>query len=325
LLFTDLHLSEDSAEVVFNEVLPGIAQAARLKGETTIACLGDLYHFRYRLSVDVQNRFRDWLLQGVAQGQKFILLPGNHDQYNLDGRNALEVFNLLPGVKVYTTPVWDEHGFWVPYRKRPEDLQAAFQKPRPSGSPNVLFLHHGVRGAMMNNHIQDEDGLPAEAFNGWEAVLCGHYHKRQTIGRVTYLGSPWQTKADEAGQEKGYALWDGKKLQLITTAWGPRHFSFRVEHGAQDLNLAGVTERDIVQVTTAPGVDVASVSKFLETQQLKAAVVPELERTEQRIQLPEAASFDAYIQAYVNLTVVEESRRAELLDVFKKMIANENP
>ena len=61
IIFSDLHLREDSAKVCFEEVLPGVLNAAIERGDNVIACLGDVFHFRYTVSVKLLNGLRDEL------------------------------------------------------------------------------------------------------------------------------------------------------------------------------------------------------------------------------------------------------------------------
>jgi DNA repair exonuclease SbcCD nuclease subunit len=83
---------------------------------------------------------------------------------------------------------------------------------------------------MMNNMLEDDSGLPVGIFKGWQRVLLGHYHKRQEWlnGAMGYIGSPWQTRADEWGQPKGYAILDTdtNALTFVDCVWGPRFHRF---------------------------------------------------------------------------------------------------
>jgi hypothetical protein len=321
LLFTDLHCREDSASVVIDEVLPGLLQACLQHGEREIACLGDFYHFRYRIDVRLQNAVRAWLLDLVRNGILVHMLPGNHDQVDIAGRNALEVFDGINGVRVYTEPTWTEHGLWVPYRKNPDDIARALQMPYQGkgATPKILFMHHGVRGAMMNNTMADTEGLDPAMFEPWRKVLCGHYHKRQTVGRVTYLGSPWQTRSDEAGQPKGYARWDHRELTFYDTAWGPRYHQFVLEPG-QALDLSQVGPRDDVRVRTASGVDPEKVGQQLAQAGLRHTVTPEVKVAEARLAVPDGADLRTYAYEFLKQAETPLDKK-QLLDVLMGVIS----
>ncbi len=304
LLFADLHLNEDSAEVCLGEILPGIRQEAVARGITQIAFLGDFWDLRYRLVVKLLNAVRDELFQWSKDGLDSRYLPGNHDQIDIAGRNALEVLGEIPGVRVYNEPVADADGVWIPYRKRREDLAEAISLFRKVGAnpqgKRVLFSHHGAQGAFQNDRRKDTDGLPLTFFQGFDRILMGHYHKRQILGSVIYVGSPRQVTAHEAGQPKGFALWDGKQIEWIDKDWGPRFHKARVE-SASDLDLEAIQPGDDVRVTAAPGADQEALIKALDATGARYVIEPEEPKSEARIEVSDGAGLRDFALGYVDL------------------------
>jgi DNA repair exonuclease SbcCD nuclease subunit len=183
-----------------------------------------------------------------------------------------------------------------------------------------VFIHHGIRGAMMNNLMADSEGLPLAMFDGFDAVLSGHYHKRQQVGRVWYIGSPWQTKADEIGQSKGYALWDGKRLKYVDASWGPRHYKFTVDDPWQELDLSMVRSCDRVRVEiTHPRVDREKIAAQL----AKVGVLPVVEGAqapEIKQRLGAAGSLEEYAGRYIEAFAAERQLEGSRLhDVFRRI------
>ena len=308
IVFADLHLREETERTVFEQVLPGILEAAKVDPDQRIAFLGDWWHVRYRVPIRLQNRVAEWLRECQRSGVRLIMLPGNHDQVDVAGENALEVFSDLDHVQVYSQPTWDRFGFWVPYRKRHEDISQALAMPEPDSVANkwrVLWMHHGVRGADMNDRFEDTQGLPRGWFSHW-LVFCGHYHKRQTVGTVTYVGSPYQTRADESGQDKGYAIWNPETqvMQYMDCHWGKRYHRFRVEPG-QSLDLSQVGQGDEVRVTAAPGVDLGVLTKALDAVSGSVVVMPEVEVPQARLQVGPGASLGEYAYEYAKRHTLE--------------------
>lgn len=325
ILFSDLHLRDDSAETVLKEVLPGIREACLASRDLEVGFLGDWYHIRYTISVRLMNAVRDELLRWHEDGIRVYMIPGNHDQIDIHGRNALEVLGDLPNVEVYTVPTWNHHGLWMPYRASNDVLKAelaqaiACQATMPyAGQPLTLFIHHGVRGALMNDTKANTEGLGVEAFAGFNAILCGHYHKRQTLDRLTYIGSPWQTTAAEAGQPKGCAHWDGTRLQFTDMAWGPRFFN--VAHtGGKFVMPKGATERDEVRVKTTGATaeaDAKKIGKALAKAGIPGVVTPEVQAAEQRLDVSQGESLEGYAKAYVDQLPTELGRE-RLMAAFK--------
>lgn len=239
LIFSDLHLRAESATTC-RTVLYDILYEAVAMGETTIGFLGDFYHLRYQVPVVLQNMVRSWLDQCVLKGRQVIFLPGNHDQVDEKGENALAVFHNPPQVRVYTEPTVDDWGCWLPYRK-PEYVPAALEYFRQQSGHRPLFAHLPVRGAMMNNLKVDKHGIPIGVFKGFKQVILGHYHKQQTFlgGMAHYVGSPWQTRADEWGQAKGFVTWDGQSLTRHNRTWGRRYHRVEVTGAMPEGALLG--------------------------------------------------------------------------------------
>lgn len=309
ILFSDLHLCEESADVVFGQVLPGVEAAALEDPAREVACLGDFYHLRYHVNVSLQNRVSEVLERWSQLGITLHLLPGNHDQVDVEGRHALEVFRARPGVVVYDEPCWNTHGLWVPFRARQEDLDAALALPRPAVSPPVLFMHQGAIGAWRNNGIQKKDGLAAGAarLRQFKTVLSGHYHKRQNVGRsLFYIGSPYQTRADEYGQAKGITRWDGHRLTWLPRRWGVQFHVVRLEVGGK-LDLSGVEDGDEVRVTAAAGVDVEAVARQLAARGIRHVVTPEVERSDARLDVAPGATLRIFARKYVEQQAAPET------------------
>lgn len=210
ILFSDLHLKPESADTCF-EVLDAVLSFAKANGETTIAFLGDFWHVRYSVPVELLNKvdaeLDRWLKEGI---EEIILLPGNHDQVDVNGQNALKILERKK-VFVHEEPVEDGHGLWLPYRRDGMVLANLAAKSKAK----FCFTHHGLVGAQMNNHIKagDADGINPTAFQNFTWAFFGHWHRHQILGNCVYVGSPWQTKADELGQTKGFIQLDEKAAQ----------------------------------------------------------------------------------------------------------------
>jgi len=323
IIFSDLHLDEDSADVVLGQILPGIFEAARRLGDPEIACLGDFWNLRYKVDVRLQNAVRDELLRWIEGGVHIHVIPGNHDQVDVHGRNAMEVFDQLvvTGCYVYTKPTWNKHGLWLPYRKYQKDIIAALGPSRPAiPHANVLWGHCGLQHAWMNDQAQDKDGLPISAFSGFDTVILGHYHKRQKLGNAYYVGSPRQVTAHEAGQEKGFAVWDGRKLRFVTTEWGKRYHRIRLEKGKLTLDLSNIRPGDDVRVSTAVGIDPSVVGEKLATLGVQHTVTPDVPPVEQRLDVAVGASLEDYAREYVNTvpTLLDPGR---LMSVFQELVS----
>lgn len=248
LLFSDLHLRPESEEVCF-KILDDVIQTAKQYNVAGVGFLGDFWHLRYQVPVYLLNRVAQWV-EAMGKVAPLSMLPGNHDQIDELGENALEVFSSM-GAAVYSKPHVDEWGFWMPYRKDKAVVRESISKMVTSSlfkasTPRILFAHLPIFGARMNNAMNDSEGLnpDGDEFAGFSKVILGHYHKRQSLGAsglVSYVGSPWQTRADEYGQEKGFALWEtdspANYFSYINRKFG------KVYHRFEPQDLAGLEYR----------------------------------------------------------------------------------
>lgn len=316
IIAADIHLREESADTVFTSVLPGLFEATRLDSDNLLVILGDFWHVRYRVSVRLQNLFMEFLEKLNAENIKVILLPGNHDQINPKGENALQVFQKMPNVMVYSEPTLDRWGLWIPYRKNLEEIKEALSaKPRTT---RTVFMHHGVRGALMNGNIRDNDGLELSEFENSDHILCGHYHMRQKLGPVHYIGSPYQTRADEAGQAKGYARWNGKSLTYIDTKWGKRYHRYVVKEvdtfTPDEINFDDELR---IQVNSAKEAELLG-KKLIAAGYKNVVVTPKQSASQKRLEVNEAASLSEYAIAFVNAQDTYLDKK-ELLNTYKEI------
>jgi DNA repair exonuclease SbcCD nuclease subunit len=311
IVFSDLHLREETEAVVFGQVLPALAAAAAadkvVDGARWLACLGDLWHIRYRVPVVLLNRLLTWAENlWTHGGVRLLILAGNHDQVNPQGEHALEALRRLAHVRVFDQPTWDARGLWVPYRKDQADVQRALALPRPAANmAPVLWIHHGIRGAWRNDRQQDTDGLDPAALQqqGFRRVFAGHYHKPQDLGLVSYVGSPYEVHSDEQGQLKRYGIWDQETLEMtwVPVAWGTRHHKFVLQAGAE-LDLSQARPGDMVHLVAPVGTqeEAAKLGQQLLERGVRAVVTMQDAAKTDRLAVSAGASLREYGQEYVS-------------------------
>jgi DNA repair exonuclease SbcCD nuclease subunit len=167
-------------------------------------------------------------------------------------------------------------------------------------------MHTGVVGAEMNDGIYDSEGYPLEALSHFKLVISGHYHKRQVLGNVHYIGSPYETRADEAWQPKGFAILEDDKLTYHDRVWGPRHIGITLQPDATEgdirAHLADYKD-DILRVEVPAGTDPETVGRTLvEAGFQNHVVTPQAqESSAARLSVGTGASLREYARAYAEL------------------------
>ena len=161
-----------------------------------------------------------------------IILIGNHDWFNLDCQDhALKSLAALKNVRIIdevakhpTLPF-----VFFPYIHDKAKLREELQKY--SNQDLVAFGHFEVSGFDFGNGHLCEDGIIThDDFKGFKRVISGHFHKLQTTGNFTYLGTPFSHSFGEANQDKvtgNYEL-STDTLSLTPTDF-PRHLSVKID------------------------------------------------------------------------------------------------
>jgi hypothetical protein len=226
ILTGDVHLAPDSEATVFSALTQMAVDA--MADDKRVVIIGDFWKHRgYVVHTHLINRTLDLFDQFPEVA--FWLVPGNHDQIDLSGTHALEAFRNAPNVRVYGRPetVLAAPGITVdllPYRADPK----AYVELLSKSTSRYAFLHHGIVGAWMNNGIVagELDGLPPAWFTRYQWTFAAHWHRHHIVSGTTivYCGSPWQVKADEAGQDKGWIVFSPKTGEWRFRLWngGPR-------------------------------------------------------------------------------------------------------
>jgi len=206
VIFSDLHLRRETADIC-DRVLDFVGERAGQSGH--IVFTGDFYMVRYQLDVRLQNMVKGHLDTWREQGIEVDIVPGNHDQVDVDGQNALQIFEAYDNVRVWTDPgsllVGHTRFGFMPYRK--SGVTDAL-KALAAEDPDLIFAHLSAPGSVVNNGHKCEhpDELPA----GLPPLILGHYHKhQQSTAKVgafpawQYVGSPYQTSYGEVGNVSG--------------------------------------------------------------------------------------------------------------------------
>jgi hypothetical protein len=332
IVFSDLHLQPSSAEVAL-EVLREVAAVAEQHKDGHVVFAGDFFMVRHtlhaRLMLDARDAIAAWPSRGV---KRFDVVVGNHDCVNLEGRNALELFDGLGSfVRVHTMPTWTEAGLMLPYRHTADELRAALALKRPKGASPTLFGHFGVRGAWMNSLQRDEDGLPAEDIlqAGFKTAILGHYHRHgAVVDGVSYVGSPYQVSYAEAGQPKGVCRWDGALLRHLPWDIGPKHHKvvFDADH-PQPLAMPKVRSGDKLwvvvkgQLAKAAQATVQEALKNIGLEPARIDVDYQPEERAARIEIqPEEPRRDTALR-FVQAQDVGDSYKAMLVETFHRVVA----
>lgn len=234
------------------------------KGNHMVVFAGDLFHKRGAVDTLVMNQ----VIRVFKNHSKtpVILVRGNHDSKtnSLYTESSLEPLALLDNVIIASEPTvieTDRANFvCLPYgdevAEMKEFLKGAVDN-KDTSKYNYLVAHVGVSGAVtgktshrLEGAFGSEDLYPTE----FDAVILGHYHKRQFIGghlNMFYCGSTMQNLFSDEGQDKGvfdivygelpkFVAIDSTKFITIDVSNLPEDFDEIVDR--HYIRLTGTTE-----------------------------------------------------------------------------------
>jgi len=177
---------------------------------------GDIAHAKTEMSPELVREI-SWFLTECANRKHTFLITGNHD-CNLNNNYRLDV--LTPIVEnlenerihyLRDTGVYPFHNItFVVYSIL--DNQENWPKGELVEEENTICLFHGPVNDSKTDigYTVSSNSFTTDMFDGFDMVMLGDIHKRQTLGKSTiaYAGSMIQQNHGESLDKHGYLLWD---------------------------------------------------------------------------------------------------------------------
>ncbi len=186
-----------------------------------LVILGDLFEDRQRLGIDVLDAATEVMVRASKVCKGIRLVTGNHDQFYRDGSvTSLRHFESMKGVKVvYDFLSETIDGLPCHFAAFQHDQDQVRQWITKLPARGLLFLHQAMLGAEADGGFLYEkaDALTVDDVrpDDFMEILVGHFHKPQSLApNVHYVGSPYQIKMNEIGEEKRIAVIDTQSPQL---------------------------------------------------------------------------------------------------------------
>jgi DNA repair exonuclease SbcCD nuclease subunit len=221
-LISDVHFgcrnnSETYLEIIKKLFTDTLVQVLDAKNITDVRILGDLFDCRNNINVRTLNVAMEvfkWFKTNKPN-IKFKILLGNHDIYykNRIDVNSIECLRQIGNVEIidrvvtetingksiisypWLIPGSNEHSHFISVANGDKEY-------------DLCFGHFEVRGFEISKGVYDTENLEVSLFKKFKRVFTGHYHIRNTIENVTYLGCPFQQTWGDYGDDKGINIWD---------------------------------------------------------------------------------------------------------------------
>lgn len=226
IVWTDVHFglrhnSKDHNQDCLDFVDWLISQAVSRNCKTCIF-MGDWHHHRSNINILTLDYTMQALRKLNNYFDKTYIMVGNHDLFYREKR---DIHSMVVGAEFKNIVLVDSvmeigNVALVPWLVEEEWKQVTNMKTK------YLFGHLELPGFKMNAQVEmpDHGELNSEHFQNQDLVFSGHFHKRQTKGKISYIGNPFgHNYSDVWDFERGamYLEWGGEP-EYIDYDQGPR-------------------------------------------------------------------------------------------------------
>lgn len=228
LIFSDLHLHErkefekvdeitglNSRLVEGLDILKQIVDILNTHPEIKwVYFLGDWFELKDKvpnhLLLELQR-----MLEGINNRGDLLLtsLIGNHD-FNIPKYPTIKLFD----INLVTQPEWwsrkdDVKVGFIPFQREFKDFLSGLKEIN-SNKPDIVFFHQEIPGVTYETGREIPGRMDSHLFLPETLYLSGHIHKCQAVGKVQYVGSPYQVRFSDEGQSRYIWLLNSKTRKL---------------------------------------------------------------------------------------------------------------
>lgn len=229
IFFSDIHfgLRHNSKEHNQDclEFLDWMISQAKSRNIETCFMLGDWHHHRSNINILTLNYTMAALRKLNSAFKKTYIMVGNHDLFYRETRDihSMVVGSEFPNIVLIDKPMVEGDVALIPWLVEDEWKEVENLKTK------YLFGHLELPGFKMNAMVEmpDHGALNNTHFLHQDLVFSGHFHKRQTKGKITYIGNPFgHNYSDVWDFERGATVleWDGEP-EFLDYEDGPRFIS----------------------------------------------------------------------------------------------------
>lgn len=229
IVFTDIHygLRQNSNQhnEDCNDFIKWMIIEAKNRGAETCIFMGDFFHHRNTINSQTLKYAIEAMTLLNASFDNTYIIVGNHDMYWRDSRDVIstEFTSLFPNITLIDSITTKGNASLVPFLVGEEWKEISKMKAK------YLFGHLELPGFKMNAQVDmpDNGELNSDHFPHQDYVFSGHFHIRQTKGKINYIGNPFgHNYSDVWDFDRGamYLEWGGVP-EFINYTNGPRFIS----------------------------------------------------------------------------------------------------
>ena len=236
--FTDIHFGLKGNSRIHNddceEFVKWFIAQAKAEGCETCIFLGDWHHHRSATNVSTMNYTVSNMERLGAAFENVYVIMGNHDLYYRDKReiNSMEYIRNIPNIHIVNEWLVEDDVAIIPWVVGDEWKKIEKMKQK------YVFGHFELPYFKMNAMVEmpDVGGIQTGHFAGCEQVFSGHFHKRQQMKNVTYMGNAFpHNYADAWDDDRGMMIIEyGGKPKYVNWPNMPRYITIKVSELLED-------------------------------------------------------------------------------------------
>lgn len=233
VLLSDVHLGIRNASIewmqniinYFNDFFIPYLKRFTEKDKVLLIFAGDFFDNRQTIDINILNIGAD-IIEKISEIVEVYMLLGNHDIYKKKDLNitSLRIFKYFKNVKVIDNitelSIKSKKFILIPWQGDTKEESKILSK----SSADIAILHSDISGLIYDNGRSILDGVNTSGFLGTK-IYSGHIHKAQSSDKVTYLGSPYQLRRSDIGNNKGFYTLDFISDDKIIESYYPNTYS----------------------------------------------------------------------------------------------------
>lgn len=221
-LFTDIHWGKRSNSKVHNQdcldFIDWFCLQVINNEYSHIVFLGDWFESRSAINIETLEYSRRGICKLDSLNIPIIFIVGNHDLHRRSSRDihSVKIFDELKNLTVIENPTIIDNMLFCPY---------LFEKEYPNllehNDKTVWFGHFEFKGFVLSGTSRiAEHGPDHKMFPGPKKIFSGHYHKRQQLNNIIYIGNSFPSDfGDTDDNDRGMCTYYVPEDRVTFTNW----------------------------------------------------------------------------------------------------------
>lgn len=334
LFIGDPHLSVTKFELTLL-FLSWIDDIIKKEKPDLVVNLGDTFHNHATIRSEIMTEFMRHVSKAI-ETCPYVYLLGNHDMFKpndakyhalLHLKGAIEGFHIFDEIKDGPWGIT-----WVPYQHNPANF--------PTRTQQICVAHQTFKGADYGD-ITVKDGVDSSLVSA-DAIISGHIHKRQVLGKVIYPGSPFSQSISDINQIKGVMLYDTETMyysfvECSLPMWRGIRFELTPTYTANDLaneliDILKQTKDHWVIELTGPKAELSSFLDSKKTRKIFEGVDVKIKTSftdrEKKLTKIKSVAIDSIIKEYIDKvysgTLDKDKLNLKSMELLEKVLKSQS-